>query len=101
MLHIDIPTLAEFPGQLTSKMDERDNACGTASSPSTGAKLVHAVWCNQLTLPNRYRGSAVRQLPHNRNEGPAPEECADAEVLAAANHDRLLRAARVAVAKRR
>jgi len=26
MLHIDIPTLAEFPGQLTSKMDERDNA---------------------------------------------------------------------------
>jgi hypothetical protein len=43
MLHIDIPTLAEFPGLLTSKMDERDNACGTASSPSTGAKLVHAV----------------------------------------------------------
>jgi hypothetical protein len=43
MLHIDIPILAEFPGLLTNKMDERDNACGTASSPSTGAKLAHAV----------------------------------------------------------
>jgi hypothetical protein len=40
MLHIDIPTLAEFPGQLTSKMDERDNACGTANSPSTAANWL-------------------------------------------------------------
>ena len=40
MLHIDIPTLAEFPGQLTSKLDERDNACGTANSPSTAANWL-------------------------------------------------------------
>jgi molecular chaperone GrpE len=35
------------------------------------------------------------EMPHNRNEGPAPEECADAEALAAANaslRDRILRA---------
>ena len=46
MLHIDIPTLAEFPSQLTSKMDERDNACGTANSPSTAAN-----WLSSLMQP--------------------------------------------------
>ena len=35
MLHIDIPTLAEFPGQLTSKMDERDNVYGTTRPTSS------------------------------------------------------------------
>jgi molecular chaperone GrpE len=35
------------------------------------------------------------EMPHSRNEGPAPEECADAETLAAENaslRDRILRA---------
>src|SRR5580704_6467517 len=35
------------------------------------------------------------EMPHNRNEGPAPEECADAKALAAENaslRDRILRA---------
>jgi molecular chaperone GrpE len=35
------------------------------------------------------------EVPHNRNEGPASEECADAEALAAENaslRDRILRA---------
>ena len=51
MLHIDIPTLAEFPGQLTSKMDERDNACGTANSPSTAANCSGRLMPVEATEP--------------------------------------------------
>ena len=44
------------------------------------------------------------EMPHNRNEGPAPEEYADAEALAAENaslRDRILRALADAENRRR
>jgi hypothetical protein len=55
MLHIDIPTLAEFPGQLTSKMDERDNACTEVSAAKPRKQRYSFQSCGRSLLSRSSR----------------------------------------------